>query len=495
MQHKQQMQYKRAVNETIRFDANITGGTTPYTFQWKINRGSLGNGMLHVIDGDNSNNILANIKVQRNPSAVVVNPDTDIIYVANLGSDSVSVIDKNYQVIEGGVVVGLAPRYMAIDPVSDRIYVANSDSNTVSVIDGKSSNDVIQTISLEKHLGQTPEYEPTGLTISVVNQNNPNMNPLYVAMAKVDGDDTVAQSHRLVPIFIHETKGYGDEIPVEYTPVGLTVDSKRNILYVANQDSNTVSVVDTERNVTIKTIPVGRNPIDIAFNADKEIIYVANSGSNTVSVVDTRNSTNLIEPIKVGQRPWGLAYDNRSLLYVGNMDENTVSVINTNTGGVVGTIRFDKEPLNEQGDSLDIAFDAENQLVYVVSSDSSSIYVIRPNLSNLTNSDVTPIRAPNQTASNSTSFPVALAIDPHLNRTYIADLGSDLIWVYNETEIVNASSSGNEAPQAEILMPLESVRVSSPRWLSVDTADKTLYIVGGVFSDTLYLYNLMELAQ
>jgi YVTN family beta-propeller protein len=55
-------------------------------------------------------------------------------------------------------------------------------------------------------------------------------------------------------------------------------------MYVANSDSNTVSVIGPTNSV-IATIPTGLNPIGIAYNSDNRHIYVTNFGSNTVSVI------------------------------------------------------------------------------------------------------------------------------------------------------------------------------------------------------------------
>ena len=48
-------------------------------------------------------------------------------------------------------------------------------------------------------------------------------------------------------------------------------------IYVTNQDSDTVSVIDAHNNTVIKNIPVGSGPSDIKTFGD--YIYVATSGT------------------------------------------------------------------------------------------------------------------------------------------------------------------------------------------------------------------------
>ena len=66
---------------------------------------------------------------------MAVNPSTNRIYVANAGSDSVSVIDGASNTVAATVAVGSNPLGVAVNPNTNRIYVANSRDDTVSVIE------------------------------------------------------------------------------------------------------------------------------------------------------------------------------------------------------------------------------------------------------------------------------------------------------------------------------------------------------------------------
>ena len=68
-------------------------------------------------------------------------------------------------------------------------------------------------------------------------------------------------------------------------PEGVAANPKTNTVYVANADSNTVSVISGRTNTVIATVRVGIGPEGVAANPRTNTSYVANIGSDTVSVI------------------------------------------------------------------------------------------------------------------------------------------------------------------------------------------------------------------
>src|SRR3954467_13486066 len=58
------------------------------------------------------------------------------------------------------------------------------------------------------------------------------------------------------------------------------------IAYVANEKSNTVSVIDKASWTVIKTIKVGQRPRGIEFSRDGKTVMVAVGDDDTVQVID-----------------------------------------------------------------------------------------------------------------------------------------------------------------------------------------------------------------
>jgi YVTN family beta-propeller protein len=94
---------------------------------------------------------VVNTTVGANPSALAVNPVTNKTYIANAGSNTVSVLDVPTNSTEA-VPVGTNPVAVGVNPVTNTIYVANEGSNNVTAING-AMNTVIATITV----GSGPE--------------------------------------------------------------------------------------------------------------------------------------------------------------------------------------------------------------------------------------------------------------------------------------------------------------------------------------------------
>ncbi|MBV8564599.1 MAG: beta-propeller fold lactonase family protein, partial [Methylobacteriaceae bacterium] len=60
------------------------------------------------------------------------------------------------------------------------------------------------------------------------------------------------------------------------------------LAYVSNEKGNTVSVVDTDKLETVKTIKVGQRPRGIEVSKDGKFLYVALGDDDTVDIIDTK---------------------------------------------------------------------------------------------------------------------------------------------------------------------------------------------------------------
>jgi YVTN family beta-propeller protein len=90
----------------------------------------------------------------------------------------------------------------------------------------------------------------------------------------------------------------------------------------------------------LQTIPVGLHPFGIAQTPDGHL-YVANNGSNTISVVDpaTATSTTISPTITVGRGPGEIAVDPvTDRAFVANFLDATVSVVDIAAGVVIATL-------------------------------------------------------------------------------------------------------------------------------------------------------------
>ena len=88
-------------------------------------------------------------------------------------------------------------------------------------------------------------------------------------------------------------------ITVGGAPIGVGYASAQDLIYVANQGSGTVSVINPATNAVVSTITVGSSPYAVGYASARNLVYVANNGSGTVSVIDpaTNAVVNLDVPL------------------------------------------------------------------------------------------------------------------------------------------------------------------------------------------------------
>lgn len=197
-------------------------------------------------------------------------------------------------------------------------------------------------------------------------------------------------------------------IPVQSDPLGMAIYG--DFLYVANHDSDTVSVINRADNTVVKTINVGNAPVDIAVNTGGTRVYVTNEGSNTVTVIDTTNDFKIAATITVGAQPTAVAVrPDGKRVYVTNTGGRSVSVIDPLTNKRIGTISVGTAP-------REIAFSPDGKLAFVANYGSGSVSVI-----NTSNGYVTGIRVG--------SAPAGVAVTPSGQFVYVTNGGSNTVSV------------------------------------------------------------------
>jgi len=162
---------------------------------------------------------------------------------------------------------------------------------------------------------------------------------------------------------------YGSTIPVGDAPTYVAIDEITNTLYVVNQASNDVTVIDGNTNQIIETIPVGPSPTGAEVVQSLNRLYVLNQDSFNISVIDTTTNT-IVDTIKLTTVPFGQEFNPlTNLLYVGNPLTNTVTVIDVTTNNVITTIPVGITPVAIQVNTI------TNRL-YVSNLSSSNISII-----------------------------------------------------------------------------------------------------------------------
>lgn len=91
--------------------------------------------------------------------AMAYDPSTGNIYVADSGSNNVTVIADTTDTVVATIPVGVSPQYAVFDPTNGDIYVSNANSSNVSVISGN-TNRVVASIPLPDLSPEQGAYDP-----------------------------------------------------------------------------------------------------------------------------------------------------------------------------------------------------------------------------------------------------------------------------------------------------------------------------------------------
>lgn len=162
-------------------------------------------------------------------------------------------------------------------------------------------------------------------------------------------------------------------IEVGKEPHGIAILNSLNRVYVTNSGEDTISVIDTQTNRVLNKVNtrLGSQPEGIAASSDGRIVVVCFFGTNQVSIRDANSMRELIA-LTVDKGPLRVVIDPRSRkAFVSNYYSNTVTVIDTSLLRIIGVIPVESNPIG-------LTFNSRGDRLYVVNSSSSNISVIDP---------------------------------------------------------------------------------------------------------------------
>ena len=114
--------------------------------------------------------------------------------------------------------------------------------------------------------------------------------------------------------------------------------------YVSNEKSNTISVIDTAAWKVVETIKVGQRPRGIAFTKDQKYVLVAVGDDDTIQMIDTA-SNRIVDTLPSGPDPELFIDDpTGKILYVANENDNTVTIIDIERRARLGDVEVGVEP-------------------------------------------------------------------------------------------------------------------------------------------------------
>jgi YVTN family beta-propeller protein len=276
-----------------------------------------------VIDGA-THKIVATVRVGVSPAQMAVSPDGKSVYVANTGSDTVSVLDTDTDTVAR--TIALPPRSRPVDVALNRdgryLYTADGGSNHVSVLDTQASR-VVASV----RVGTQPlsvAVAPDDRTVYAANSGSDDVSAIDARTNRVvraiptgrfpssvtvtpDGASLYVTNELSGVTVINAGNGKVAARLREPSPFSVAISGNGDRAYITGLGPGRLTAIDTGTHRVSSTVSVGPYGTDpFTVRASGDAVYVADQGANTLSVID-QSTLRVTATVATGNSPYGIA--------------------------------------------------------------------------------------------------------------------------------------------------------------------------------------------
>ncbi len=414
------------------------------------------------------------------PSGVVASAASALenVGVAVSTNGTAEIVDlENAIVLQTVTGLGTSPQAVAIDAVSNQAVVVNQGSGSVSFIPLSGAPPAIKTL-------QIVESSPA---ITFVG-NGPNPLPLTINGGGFAAGSQVLLDGVALPSSVSAS---GRQI-VGSVPQSMLTAAQNHIVQVMNPGGEVSNITEL---TVIQPIQVGSTPIGVAVDSDRDLAVVTNMGEGTISLVSLAQNgvgfpqslgpVGVIPPnIPVGTNPEGVAVIPRlGLALVTNNGSNNLSLIDVEDSELQATTALGTScaALGSICGPVGVAFNQDTSVSIIAdstSNDVSTATLTPPPAPTPANPD------PKWTISNSLGIPVdqdpiAVAVDPTLNYAAIATASTASSVEFFNMQSLSAAgrASGLQNPSGVVFDPVNQVfLVANSLANNMDIIDPSTFI-------------------
>ena len=281
---------------------------------------------LHILDAEDGK-VLQQLPLEDSFAGVAFSLDGRTLYIGGGTSSEVKVLREQasgFAQQDRFPFPGAAPSGLSLSANGAILYVALNQKHAVAIIDLASRN------VTEVPVGMYPYTTVTAPTVQKVYVSN------WGGRRGFEGDllderyrvvvdrRTGIPSTGTVSVINADQKAVIKEIEVGVHPSALALSPKGDRLFVANANSDTVSVIDTATDSVVYSIdvrpgvkaPIGSAPNALAVSDDGKTLYVANGANNAIAVVDIAKPGKVRGLIPTGWYPTAVAPAKNGKLWV-----------------------------------------------------------------------------------------------------------------------------------------------------------------------------------
>ena len=280
--------------------------------------GNFKDNTVSVID-TTAGSVVSTIPIAAGPHGMTITPDGRWLYVSSDASSTISVIDTSTDRVSKMIEVGKSPHGVTLVPGKELLLVAVNGEDKIVFVD-ITKQAVIATVDVGKP--HTIGVSPNGKMAYISSQVPGHAEVVVIDLAarKVVSTIAIDKTPRDLEYGsdgkeVYFTKAGANVIEVldpvsnkiiAEIPTGVSphyVNHPRNSVYgmAIVQGPGELLLFDPQTNEAIRSIKVGDQPHWLAVSGDGNTVYVTNEGSNTLSVIDIASGK--IATIAVGNQP------------------------------------------------------------------------------------------------------------------------------------------------------------------------------------------------
>jgi PQQ-dependent catabolism-associated beta-propeller protein len=249
-----------------------------------------------------------------------------------------------------------------------RAYVTNEDGESVSVLD-TDKGEVVATVNVGKRprgMKLSRDGKELFVAVSGLPKCPPSVPDEECAKLKRDlTADGIAVIDTATLKLSRLLKSGSD--PEQFD---LSHDGKR--LFIANEDSGTLTVVGIASGVAEATVPVGKEPEGVRVTPDGRWIVVTSESGNAIYVIDA-HTLKMVKSVPVGKRPRDVAFapDAKTVYISGEFDASlyTTTIPDSGTATKLLQLRSEAKPMG-------VLLDASQKRLFVSTGRGGTVAVV-----------------------------------------------------------------------------------------------------------------------
>jgi DNA-binding beta-propeller fold protein YncE len=241
-----------------------------------------------IINLDTGAKVASDVSTGTQPTGVAINPETNLVVIANTGSNSVTTIDLTP--LTASPVGTLTPVSLAVDQSPIAVAIdpdRGSNGRGLAIVTALQLNGPLPATGVldAVDIGAATPVKNSSATTSFLSATPTSVafNPAVSTGTANPGLFYAVSSQGNVIDTFNPDNGSTGAIKVGVNPTSLAVNPQTATIVTVNSLSNTISLVDAQTSQTVETIGIGASgPLAAAVSPIRNLAVISDQGNNRI---------------------------------------------------------------------------------------------------------------------------------------------------------------------------------------------------------------------